>query len=99
LSLWCYSPIEDVKSNVHSIGYPSNKIHFIQGKVENTIPQQSPSNVSLLRLDKDWYKSIHHEMVHLFLKLSFRGVVIIDDCVWWKVVKKAVDEYIDENNI
>jgi O-methyltransferase len=99
LSLWCYSPIEDVKSNVHSIGYPSNKIHFIQGKVENTIPEQSPSNISLLRLDTDWYESTHHEMVHLFPRLSFGGVLIIDDYGWWEGARKAVDEYIYENNI
>ncbi len=35
---WCFSSLDEVKENVFSTGYPKGKIHFIKGKVEDTIP-------------------------------------------------------------
>jgi O-methyltransferase len=98
-SMWCYAPLEEVKQAVYSVGYPSEKIHFVKGKVEDTIPQHSPSSISLLRLDTDWYESTHHELVHLFPLISPGGVIIIDDYGFWQGARKAVDEYIKENKI
>lgn len=98
-TLWAYATLEDVQKNVYSLHYPQEKIAFIKGKVEDTIPQQMPGKISLLRLDTDWYESTKHELNHLFPLLSPGGVIIIDDYGHWKGAKKAVDEYIKENNI
>ncbi|WP_430466472.1 TylF/MycF/NovP-related O-methyltransferase [Winogradskyella ouciana] len=95
----CFSALEEVKENVSSIGYPKDKINFIQGKVEDTIPKNIPDKIALLRLDTDWYESTMHEMIHLFPRLVKGGVIIIDDYGHWKGCKKAVDEYISKNNI
>jgi O-methyltransferase len=35
---WCLASIEDVRTNILSTGYPEEKVHFIKGKVEETIP-------------------------------------------------------------
>jgi len=96
---WCLSPIEEVKSNVYSTGYPSDKFHFIAGKVEDTIPANAPDTISLLRLDTDWYESTKHELIHLFPRVSPMGVIIIDDYGYWRGARKAVDEYISEHNL
>jgi O-methyltransferase len=98
-SVWCYSSLEEVKAGVERIGYDSQKIHYIKGKVEDTIPGNAPEKISLLRLDTDWYESTHHEMVHLFPRLSNGGVIIIDDYGHWKGARKAVDEYITDHKI
>jgi len=98
-SIWCYSNIEEVRTSVLSTGYSSNNIHFIKGKVEDTIPQHAPKLISLLRLDTDWYESTRHELIHLFPRIAPFGVIIIDDYGHWQGVRKAVDEYIQENNI
>jgi len=95
----CYSALDEVKNNIHNINYPKDKINFIQGKVEETIPEIIPEKIAVLRLDTDWYESTMHEMVHLFPKLVTGGVIIIDDYGHWKGCKKAVDEYISKNNI
>ena len=95
----CYSTLEEVEHNIYNVGYPKNKINFIQGKVEETIPETIPEKIAILRLDTDWYESTMHEMVHLFPKLVPGGVIIIDDYGHWKGCKKAVDEYISNNNI
>jgi predicted O-methyltransferase YrrM len=98
-SIWCYSPFQEVKNNLYSVGYENEKIHFIQGRVEQTIPNNAPEVISILRLDTDWYESTRHELVHLFPRLSSGGVLIIDDYGWWKGARQATDEYIQENNI
>ena len=50
-------------------------------------------------LDTDWYESTKHELTHLFTLLSKNGVLIIDDYGYWEGARKAVDEYISDNNI
>jgi hypothetical protein len=98
-SVWCYAPIDGVKAAMNSIGYNQEKIHFVQGKVEDTIPERAPSTIALLRLDTDWYESTRHELIHLFPRISPGGVIIIDDYGYWQGARKAVDEYIKENKI
>lgn len=90
---WCYGSLEEVSSNMASTGYPSSKIHFIKGMVEETIPAQIPDKIALLRLDTDWYSSTKHELECLFPKLVSGGVLIIDDYGYWDGARKAVDEY------
>lgn len=93
-SIWCYAPIDAVKRAVCGIGYPEEKIHFVQGKVEETVPRLAPERIALLRLDTDWYESTRHEMVHLFPRLSTGGVLIVDDYGHWQGSRKAVDEWL-----
>lgn len=99
INLWDYAPLEEVKQNIYSTGYPKNCIKFIKGKVELTIPQTLPGKIALLRLDTDWYESTYHELKHLYPLLVPGGIVIIDDYGHWKGARKAVDQYISENKI
>ena len=97
--IWAFSTLDTVKQTMSLYDYPSGNIHYIKGKVEDTIPATMPDKIALLRLDTDWYESTKHELVHLFPKLVKGGVLIIDDYGFWKGARKAVDEYIAENNI
>lgn len=98
-SVWCCAALEMVESAVNSIGYPREKIHFVKGMVEQTIPLGAPDKIALLRLDTDWYESTKHEMENLFPRLSKGGVLIIDDYGHWQGARKAVDEYLEINNV
>jgi hypothetical protein len=98
-SVWCYSTLDEVKNNIQSTQYPADKIHFIQGKVEDTIPLNLPEPIALLRLDTDWYESTRHELEHLFPLIVKGGVLIIDDYGHWKGARKAVDEYFQKQGI
>jgi hypothetical protein len=93
------APLEIAKTVLYETGYPKEKIHFVQGKVEETIPRLSPDSISLLRLDTDWYQSTKHELVHLFPRLSRGGVIIIDDYGHWEGCRQACDEYFSEQRI
>ncbi|GHC60020.1 TylF/MycF/NovP-related O-methyltransferase [Ulvibacter litoralis] len=97
---WCYSSLDEVRSNIETLNYPKEKIQYIKGKVEDTIPNNdTPKDIALLRLDTDWYESTKHEMEHLFPRLVKGGIIIIDDYGHWEGCKKAVDEYLEKNNI
>ncbi|RXG24892.1 macrocin-O-methyltransferase TylF [Leeuwenhoekiella aequorea] len=95
----CYSSLDEVVKNIKSTGYNLDQVHFIKGKVEETIPKQLPKKIAILRLDTDWYESTKHEMIHLFPLLVKGGILIIDDYGHWEGCKKAVDEYIREHNL
>jgi O-methyltransferase len=91
--------IDYVRQSLSLVGYDDNKIHFVKGRVEETLPEQAPDIISLLRLDTDWYESTRHEMEHLFPRLSVGGVIIIDDYGHWQGARQAVDEYLKANKI
>jgi hypothetical protein len=97
--IWAYSTLDTVKQTMSLSNYPAENIQYIKGKVEDTIPTTIPENIALLRLDTDWYESTKHELIHLYPRLVKGGVLIIDDYGFWKGARKAVDEYIAENNI
>src|SRR3546814_12950692 len=68
--------------------------HFVEGKVEETVPEHTPDTIALLRLDTDWYSSTKHELHHLYPRLAQGGVLIIDDYGHWAGCRRAVDEYL-----
>lgn len=94
---WLYASLEEVRNNLFSTGYPKEKLIFVKGKVEETIPNIVPDKISILRLDTDWFESTYHELCYLFSKLAVNGVIIIDDYGNWKGARQAVDKYFEEN--
>jgi len=97
--IWALAPLETVKKNMESTGYPSERIHYKVGRVEDTLPGEAPEQIALLRLDTDWYESTRHEMEHLFPRLTPGGVLIVDDYGHWEGAKRAVDEYIESHGL
>ena len=98
-AIWAYGALDEVERNLKSTSYPDRLITYVKGKVEDTIPATVPEKIALLRLDTDWYESTHHELTHLYPQLTVGGVLIIDDYGHWVGARKAVDEYIAENDL
>jgi hypothetical protein len=96
---WVAYPLEGVKSRILALPYPAERIRFVKGMVENTIPDIAPEQIALLRLDTDFYRSTKHELHHLFPRLSRGGILIIDDYGAFQGARVATDEYFKENNI
>jgi O-methyltransferase len=97
---WGYGGSQDHVRNVMSTsGYPEDRLVFVEGKVEDTLPAQRPDRISLLRLDTDLYRSTYHELVHLYPALSVGGVLIIDDYGAFRGSRLATDKYIGENRL
>ncbi len=96
---WHCVPLEEVKGNLVNTGYTPERMKFIKGKVEDTLPGSTPQQIALLRLDTDWYESTRHELIHLFPRLAVGGVLIVDDYGYWQGSRKATDEYLAQNNL
>jgi predicted O-methyltransferase YrrM len=93
-STWINHGLDDVRANLARTGYPQARLHFVKGKVEETLSVKAPPGaIALLRLDTDWYASTKAELDHLYPKLVRGGIVIIDDYFRWQGARKAVDEY------
>jgi O-methyltransferase len=91
--------LDVVQANMAATGYPLDRVAFIQGPVEETLPDRAPAAVALLRLDTDWYESTYHELVHLYPRLTLLGPLLVDDYGYWRGAREAVDQYFAENGI
>lgn len=94
-----YAPLEEVRRNMQSTGYPEDHVYLIKGRVEETLPYRAPEQISLLHLDSDSYQSTYHALTHLYPRLTKGGVLIVDDYGTWKGSRKATDQYFEENGI
>lgn len=78
---------------ITATGYPPERLHFVQGPVEQTLPGTAPDEIAVLRLDTDWYASTRHELEHLYPRICAGGVLIVDDFGHWEGARRAVEEY------
>lgn len=85
--------LPEVRRAMESTGYPPERVTYVEGLVEETLPRTAPAQLALLRLDTDWYESTHHELVHLYPRLAPGGVLLVDDYGFFPGVRKAVDEF------
>ncbi len=92
---WDYASLEDVKRNFSQANLSDGSVHFVKGKVEDTlrVAGNIPEKIALLRLDTDWYESTKIELEVLYPRLVRGGVLIIDDYGHWQGARQAVDEY------
>jgi O-methyltransferase len=90
-------PLDRVRELLESTGYPRDRLRFVPGMVEDTIPAQAPERIALLRLDTDWYRSTIHELRHLYPRVVSGGIVIVDDYGEFAGARDAVDEYLAED--
>lgn len=97
---WCYASIEDVQNQFKKINLQKNAI-FVKGDVLKTLNAKKnlPEKISLLRLDTDWYESTKCELNILYPILEKDGILLIDDYGHWQGARKAVDEFLLENNL
>ncbi|MEV6316266.1 TylF/MycF/NovP-related O-methyltransferase [Streptomyces sp. NPDC051776] len=94
--IWAVATLDDVRQGFEQVPYPKDRVHYVQGKVEDTVPSGAPEQIAILRLDTDWYASTRHELAHLYPRLVSGGVLLIDDYGWWQGSREAVDEFLEE---
>lgn len=98
-SKWLRVDVEEVRQNLNSTGYPADNITLTKGMVQDTLPGNTVGDISLLRLDTDFYESTKIELELLWPKLSKGGVLIVDDYGRWLGQREAVDAFFKEQNL
>lgn len=93
--IFAYASLDDVREAMAEVEYPSEKIFYHKGRVEDTVPDEAPGEIALLRLDTDWYDSTRHTLEHLYDRLSPGGILIIDDYSWWAGSHRGTEEWLE----
>jgi hypothetical protein len=93
-AVWAFAQLDEVQRNLAATHYPCDRLRFVRGLVEETVPHHAPERIALLRLDTDWYESTWHELVHLYPRLAPGGVLIIDDYGHWQGARRATDQFL-----
>jgi O-methyltransferase len=95
---WAYASLNDVKHQFEIRGLLKPNVLFVEGDVAETLKGENlPSQISILRLDTDWYESTKAELEELYPRVVTGGCLIIDDYGHWQGSKLAVDEYFEKN--
>ena len=97
---WCFSSMDDVQATMARTSYPKDKVHYIKGKVEDTLRNSSvalPERIAILRLDTDFYESTRVELELLWPRLAPGGWLYIDDYMTWGGCHTAVLEWLREH--
>ena len=89
--------INEVRANMRTTGYPTELIKYIPGDICETLREHGATNIALLRLDTDWYKSTAYELEILYPKVVPGGILVVDDYGHFKGARKAVDEYFSKS--
>ena len=56
-----------------------DKLHIIEGFIEDTSDQYTRDKISLLHIDVDFYYPTLHTLISFYDKVSSGGMIIIDD--------------------
>ncbi len=96
---WCYASLEDVERNFKEANVDLSSVKFVKGDVLETlaINENLPLEISVLRLDTDWYESTRMEMNTLYPLLVDRGAFLADDYGHWDGARKAIEEFFKES--
>ncbi len=46
LNTWHYVPVDEVRAAVLSTGYPAERVHMVEGRVEDTLPAAAPDQIA-----------------------------------------------------
>jgi predicted O-methyltransferase YrrM len=91
--VWAVSSRAHVAQVMKRSQYPEERIRLVEGDVCQTLMEQKPTKIALLRLDTDWYESTKIELHELVPLLSPGAIVTIDDYGYWAGSRQATEEY------
>lgn len=93
----CYGALEEVRAvTLGKFKLPEDRIEYVKGWFENTVPatRDQIKKLAILRIDGDWYESTKVCLEGLFDKVQPGGYIIIDDYDSCVGAKRAVDEFV-----
>jgi O-methyltransferase len=92
-------PVAEVQRRFAHYGLLDDKVRFVEGWFNETLPKLDVDTFAILRLDGDMYGSTMDALTALYPKLAPGGFCIIDDYGAITACKAAVHDYRDANGI
>jgi hypothetical protein len=90
---------ETVEENFRRYGLLDDRVIFLKGWFEDTLPYADVESLSVLRLDGDLYKPTMDVLESMYDRVSIGGYVIIDDYGAIKACRDAVQDFRRRRNI
>lgn len=91
--------LESVQANFAKYGLLDERVVFLPGWFEETLPAAPIECISLLRCDGDMYSSTTQVLQSLYARVASGGYVIVDDYGDVAGCRAAVDDFRRENRI
>jgi O-methyltransferase len=85
--------VDEVKANFARYGLLDDRVRFLVGWFEDTLPSAPIERLAVLRLDGDMYSSTMQALESLYPRLSPRGYVIVDDYGAIHACKEAITDF------
>lgn len=91
--------VQQVQANFARYGLLDDRVEFLPGWFNDTLPSAPIDQLAVMRLDGDLYESTMDALQALYPKLSVGGYCIIDDYGALEACRRAVDDYRAANGI
>ncbi len=88
-----------VRENFERYGLWDDRVVFIRGWFDRSLPTAPIDRLAIMRLDADYYQSTMDALTNLYPKLSVGGWVILDDYGHPLGCRQAVHEFRETNGI
>ncbi len=85
--------VDRVRDNFERFGLLDDRVRFLEGWFEDTLPDAPIERLAVLRLDGDMYGSTMVALEALYPKLSPGGYLIVDDYGAVPACRQAVEDY------
>jgi len=89
----CRGTLEDVQALFKRLRMTTDRLKFVQGLFQNTVPQTETGGIALAHLDGDWYESTLTCLKAVWPRLTVGGVLQLDDYGTWQGCRTATDEF------
>ncbi len=77
----------------------TERVHFVKGLFQDTLPKAPINQIALLHIDGDWYHSVKTCLLNLYDKVAPGGMIQFDDYGYWAGARKAIDEFLLKRQI
>ncbi len=91
--------LDEVKANFERYGLLDERVHFVEGWFEDSLPKAPIDKLAVLRVDADMYKGTIEALESLYPKLATGGYVIVDDYGAMPSCQRAVNDFRDRHRI
>jgi O-methyltransferase len=96
----CSASIEEVAASAKRLNL-TDQVKLVKGWFNDTLPasRENIGPIALLRIDADWYQSVHCCLDQLYEQISPGGLVILDDYYTWDGCTLAVHDFLSEHRL
>lgn len=89
---------EDVAASVEKFNF-KDRVHMHKGWFNETLPKaEFPQQLSMLRMDGDWFESTLDILNNLYHQVRPGGLILIDDYYDWVGCSRAIHKFLADND-